>query len=88
MSLYTELANLDTNNKEHHELVINLAKAKAKHDFVRQTKHRKDPQVLETLLSYRKARNAVKSAAQTQLQITTDSLASPNQQEIDNVKQD
>lgn len=62
MSLYTEIARLNPKDPEHTKLVEELARTKAKHDFTRDTFHRKDPKVLETLLAYRTARNAVRAA--------------------------
>lgn len=67
MSLYTELARLDVTNKEHVKLAEALARAKAKHDVLRDTKHRKDPSLLAALIEYRKARQAVRIAGEEAL---------------------
>lgn len=68
MSLYTEIAKLNPNNPQHTKLVEDLARAKAKHDFTRQQKHRKDPEVLQTLLDYRKLRNELRLEGEKVLQ--------------------
>lgn len=62
MSLYTEIARLNPKDPEHTKLVEELARAKAKHDVTRETFHRKDPKVLETLIAYRNARLKLREA--------------------------
>lgn len=64
MSLYTDIARLDPENREHAALVVILAKTKARHDALRQVKHRKDPSLFQALVEYRKARQDVRQAGE------------------------
>ena len=63
MSLYTELERLDPENEEHVNLVVNLAKTKARYNTIVEWFHRKDDKVIAALKAYRAARNAVRAAA-------------------------